>query len=277
MANSCRDRSPCAGPAGTGTHTRRDGRRPPSVDECGPSAALQLRATATTARRTVAARRRTCTIASIADMSWRRTAASGNGNVGAERERLDPGERVVGAVRVHGRKRTVVSGVARLQHVERFAAAHLADDDAIGAHAQRAANELAATPTAPFLRVAGRASSRTTCGCSSRSSAVSSMVTIRSDGSIARASALQHVVFPELVAPDTTMFHPRPDHGFEEAHRFGMDAERREGNGARAEPADREARTVGREWRQHRVQARAVGEPGIDHRRRGRDAGRAAR
>ena len=35
-----------------------------------------------------------------------------------------------------------------------------------------------------------------------------------------------------------------------------------------AEPADREARTVGREWRQHGMEARAVGEPGVDHRRR---------
>ena len=33
-------------------------------------------------------------------------------------------------------KRAVVTGVHRLQHVERFAATHFADDDAVGAHAQ---------------------------------------------------------------------------------------------------------------------------------------------
>ena len=56
-----------------------------------------------------------------------------------QRERLDAGERVGGAVRVHRRQRAVVTGVARLQHVERLAAAHLADDEAIRPHAQRGA------------------------------------------------------------------------------------------------------------------------------------------
>ena len=37
---------------------------------------------------------------------------------------------------------------------------------------------------------------------------------------------------------------------------------------AHGEPADREARTVGSERREHRVESRAVGEPRVDHRRR---------
>ncbi len=41
-----------------------------------------------------------------------------------------------------GRQRSVVAGVHRLQHVERFFAAHLADDDAIGAHTQGVDHEL---------------------------------------------------------------------------------------------------------------------------------------
>ena len=36
-----------------------------------------------------------------------------------------------------------MAGVHRLQHVEGFRAAHLADDDAVGAHAERVAHELA--------------------------------------------------------------------------------------------------------------------------------------
>jgi hypothetical protein len=35
-----------------------------------------------------------------------------------------------------------MAGVHRLQHVERLAAAHLADDDAVGPHAQRVAHEV---------------------------------------------------------------------------------------------------------------------------------------
>ena len=44
---------------------------------------------------------------------------------------------------MHRRQRAVVTRVARLQHVERFAAAHLADHDAIGPHAQRRPYQLA--------------------------------------------------------------------------------------------------------------------------------------
>ncbi len=48
-----------------------------------------------------------------------------------------------GRVGVHGRQRAVVAGVHRLQHVERLAAAALADDDPVGPHAQRVADQVA--------------------------------------------------------------------------------------------------------------------------------------
>ena len=54
-----------------------------------------------------------------------------------ERHRLDAEERVIRAVRVRGRERSAVAGVHRLEHVERLAAADLADDDAIGPHPKR--------------------------------------------------------------------------------------------------------------------------------------------
>jgi hypothetical protein len=44
---------------------------------------------------------------------------------------------------VDGRQRAVVSGVHRLQHVYALAAAHLADDDAVGTHTQRVLDEIA--------------------------------------------------------------------------------------------------------------------------------------
>ena len=43
---------------------------------------------------------------------------------------------------MHRRQRTVVAGIHGLQHVERLFAAHLADDDAVGAHTQCVYDEL---------------------------------------------------------------------------------------------------------------------------------------
>ena len=58
-----------------------------------------------------------------------------------------------GRVGVRGRERAVVAGVHRLQHVERLAAAALADDDAVGPHAQRVAHEVADRVLALALHV----------------------------------------------------------------------------------------------------------------------------
>ena len=52
----------------------------------------------------------------------------------------------------------------------------------------------------------GRDSSRSTCVWLSRSSAASSIVTIRSSSGIAVESALSSVVFPEPVPPEISMF-----------------------------------------------------------------------
>ena len=62
---------------------------------------------------------------------------------GHQHHRLDPGERVARRVRVHRGERAVVARVHRLEHVERLGAADLADDDPVGPHAQRVADELA--------------------------------------------------------------------------------------------------------------------------------------
>jgi len=60
-----------------------------------------------------------------------------------ERHRLDPHQGVSGAIGVRGRERPAVSGVHRLQHVERFSTTNFADHDPIGAHPQRGAQERA--------------------------------------------------------------------------------------------------------------------------------------
>ena len=72
---------------------------------------------------------------------------------GHQRHRLEPGERVTRRVRVDGRDRALVTGVHRLEHVERLGAADLADDDAVGSHAQRVAHEVADRDLAATLDV----------------------------------------------------------------------------------------------------------------------------
>ena len=63
--------------------------------------------------------------------------------IGHHHHVLDPVERVAWRVGVHRRHRPVMPGVHRLQHVEGLCATDLADDDAVGAHTQRVAHELA--------------------------------------------------------------------------------------------------------------------------------------
>ena len=67
----------------------------------------------------------------------------GQFGAGPHHHRLQPRQGVVGRVGVDGGQRAIVAGVHRLQHVQRLGAAHLADDDAVGAHAQGVAHQLA--------------------------------------------------------------------------------------------------------------------------------------
>ena len=73
-------------------------------------------------------------------------------DVGHHGHRLQPPEQMPGGVRVRGRERPFVSGVHRLQHVERLAAADLADDDPIWSHAERVAHQVANRHLALALR-----------------------------------------------------------------------------------------------------------------------------
>ena len=58
-----------------------------------------------------------------------------------------------GAVRVAGRERAVLAGRHRLDHVQRLAGATLADDDPVGAHVQRVAQQVADRDLALALEV----------------------------------------------------------------------------------------------------------------------------
>ena len=68
---------------------------------------------------------------------------------------LEAGQRVARGVGVDGAHRAVVAGVHRLQHVDGFLAADLAEDDPVGAHAQRVLDEVAHGDLALALDVGG--------------------------------------------------------------------------------------------------------------------------
>ncbi len=66
-----------------------------------------------------------------------------NIEVGHRHHRVQPVQRVTRRVGVDRRQAAVVAGVHRLEHVERFFAADLADDDAVRTHTQRVDHQIA--------------------------------------------------------------------------------------------------------------------------------------
>ena len=54
---------------------------------------------------------------------------------------------------MYGRERAVVAGIHRLKHVECFGATYFTDDDALGAHAQAVAYEIARGDLPPALDI----------------------------------------------------------------------------------------------------------------------------
>jgi hypothetical protein len=55
-------------------------------------------------------------------------------NAAHQRHRLEPAERVLRAIGMDGRERSIVSGIHREQQVKCFATTNLTNDQAIGAH-----------------------------------------------------------------------------------------------------------------------------------------------
>ena len=109
-----------------------------------------------TMRRRPSERRASCTTMWIAEAIWLRTARVRDVEARHRHHVLDPRQRVARRVGVDRRQRAVVAGVHRLQHVERLGAAHLADDDAVGAHAQRVDHEQSRCVTSPLPSMFGR-------------------------------------------------------------------------------------------------------------------------
>ena len=127
--------------------------------------------------------------------------------------------------------------------------------------------------TAPLpSTLGGRHSSRTTCSCFSRSSAESSMVTMRSRSEMNPESTLSKVVLPAPVPPETTMFSRAFTAYFSTSSICGVSArlamqvlcrERRS-----TEAADGEQRAIDGQRRNDDVHARAIRQARIHHGRR---------
>ena len=157
-------------------------------------------------RRLPSAKRSICTITSIAELIWSRSASNGIVQLAHRGQRLEPVDRVVAAVGVHGHQRALVAGVERLEHVERLGAADLADDDPVGAHAQRVAHEVADRHLALALDVGRPRLERDHV----RLLEPQLGVVLDGDdplaGRDARTSAFSSVVLPAPVPPEMTMF-----------------------------------------------------------------------
>src|SRR5574340_550207 len=79
----------------------------------------------------------------------------GQVHAGHQHHGLQTGESIARGVGVQGGQRPVMTGVHGLEHVERFAAAHLTDDDAVGAHTQRVPHQVANGNAAMPIDVGG--------------------------------------------------------------------------------------------------------------------------
>ena len=100
--------------------------------------------------------------------------------IGHPDHHLQPAHGVARGVGVDGRERAVVAGVHGLQHVERLLAAHLADDDAVGTHTEGIDHQLPDADGALAFDVGRTRFHARHVRLRSRSSAASSMVTMRS-------------------------------------------------------------------------------------------------
>ncbi len=197
-----------------------------------------------------------------------RTADEWEPRIRQEHERLEPRQRVGGTVRVDGRHRTVVTGVQRLEHVERFAAADLTDDEPVGPHPQRRPHQRPDRDTPGPLRVRRarfephhvRLREPQLGRLLDGDDAFRGWNRLRQrveQGGLARARRPGHEDVPS-----------RADGPAQERRRRAVHPEVVERDRSCAEAPDGDARTVDRQWRDDRVQARTVGKAGVDHRRR---------
>ena len=163
-----------------------------------------------------------------------------------------------------------MAGVHRLQHVERFFAADLADDDAIGPHTQGVDDELSLPDRALALDVRRPRLEPDDVALPQRQFG---SVFDRDDAFLVRNEARQRIQQRRLAGAGSARdddVQPRGDRALEEIEhrlrqRLAIDQILR-ADAIGAETANRQHGTVERERRNDRVDAGAVLQPGVDHR-----------
>jgi hypothetical protein len=185
-----------------------------------------------------------------------------------QREGLETRSGLGNTVGVHGRERPVVARVEGLQHVERLGPAHLADDDAIGSHAERGAHQVAHAHRADPLGVRGpRLEAHDVLLLEPQLGRLLD----GHDALVGPDRAGQRVEQARLAGARATGDDDVGAAGDEAAAQVGrcaVEPEVVEVERAGREPADRDARPIGCQRRQDGVEPRSVGEAGVDHRRR---------
>ena len=192
-----------------------------------------------------------------------RTAPEREVTAALEHHDLQPPQRVERAVGVARGERAVVAGAHGHHHVEGLRPTDLADDEAIGPHAQRSPHEIADGHLAGALGAARPGLQPHDVGAGSDSSAASSMVMIRSPGAATPARALSSVVLPAEVGPADQDVGPRPHRGFQQLDDRGR-GERRQRDGGRRELPDGEAGPVDGQRGHDGVHPGAAREAGVD-------------
>ncbi len=170
-----------------------------------------------------------------------------------------------------GRQRPVVTGVHRLQHVERFFASDLADHDAVGAHTQGVDEQLPLPDRALAFDVRRtRLEPRDVLLVQLELGRVFDRDDALALGDEARQHVEQRRLAGARAAADERV-QPRADADFEELeHRARQRADGDEVLGAQAlgrKTADREQRAVDRERRDDRVDTGTIRQARVDHRR----------
>ena len=212
-----------------------------------------------------------CTTSSIADAICCRIAFSGMFRFAIATIVSSRYSASRGAVGVDGRQAAVVAGVHRLQHVQRFLAADLADDDAVGPHTERIDDELALPDGALALDVRRPGfqphdvplPQHQLRGVLDRDDSLA-------DREMKPESTFSSVVLPAPVPPETIMFsrHATAAAGNRASAASANRAPTRScapSRSVRNRRIDSDG-TVERQRRNDGVDARAVLQPGIDHR-----------
>ena len=168
-----------------------------------------------------------------------------------------------------GRQRSVVTGIHRLQHVERLFTAHLSDDDAIGAHTKGVDDELAlANGAFPFHVGRPRLQAHDVLLTQLQFRRVLDGDDALAFGNKTRQHVQQRRLAGAGAAADEAVEACAHAVREEVEHRTGQRAQRHEILGLEPfgrKAANRDDRAVHRQRRNDRVDARAVGQSRVDH------------